>query len=283
MSEYLEANRRHWDELVAVHAATPFYDVDGFRAGKCTLKPTELDELGDVRGKSLLHLQCHFGLDTLSWARRGATVTGVDFSRAAIDQARALASESGIDARFIQSDVYALPDALDERFDIVFTSYGVLFWLADIERWASVAARFLEPGGTFYIIEFHPVMGIFEKRDDLLELQVAYPYFAQPEPLRFEDDGSYADRSAKVENRVTYSWTHSLADVVSALIAAGLRIDFLHEFPHCSEQFFPFMEERSPGKWYLTMHDGSVPLLYSIKATKPGMRLFTRPRDRRRV
>jgi ubiquinone/menaquinone biosynthesis C-methylase UbiE len=266
--EYFEANRRHWDELVAVHAASSFYDVEGFRAGKCTLKPTELEELGEVRGKSLLHLQCHFGLDTLSWARRGAAVTGVDFSQPAIERARALAADTRIDARFIQSDVYGLPGALDEQFDIVFTSYGVLFWLPDIERWADVVARFVRPGGTLYMVEFHPVMGIFEKRDDLMELEVAFPYFQQSEPLRFEDDGSYADRSAKLSNRVTYSWTHSLGDVVSALIAAGLRIEFLHEFPHCSEKFFPFMEEREPDKWYLTKHDGSVPLLYSIKATK---------------
>jgi ubiquinone/menaquinone biosynthesis C-methylase UbiE len=281
MDDFAEANRRRWDELVAVHAASPFYDVEGFRQGKCTLKPTELEELGDVRGKSLLHLQCHFGLDTLSWARRGANVTGVDFSQPAVEQARTLAGETRLAARFIQSDVYELPDKLDETFEIVFTSYGVLFWLPDIERWANVVARFLQPGGTFYIVEFHPVMGIFEKRDDLLELEVGYPYFATSEPMRFDDDGSYADRSAKLSNRVTYSWSHSLADVVSALVNAGLRIDFLHEFAHCSEQFFPFMEERSPGKWYLTKHHGSVPLLYSIKATKPGMRPFTRPGDRR--
>jgi ubiquinone/menaquinone biosynthesis C-methylase UbiE len=280
MNEYIETNRRRWDELVAVHAGTSFYDVAGFRAGKCTLKPTELEELSEVRGRSLLHLQCHFGLDTLSWARRGARVTGVDFSHPGVEQARALARESGIEARFIQSDVYALPESLNEQFDIVFTSYGVLFWLPDIERWAKVVARFLRPGGTFYIVEFHPAMGIFEKRDDLTDLEVAYPYFATGEPLRFEDDGSYADRSAQLENRVTYSWTYALGDVVSALTGAGLQIEFLHEFSHCSEQFFPFMEERSPGKWYLTKHDGSVPLLYSIKATKPGMRPFTRPRER---
>ncbi|HEV8573328.1 MAG TPA: class I SAM-dependent methyltransferase [Dehalococcoidia bacterium] len=135
MDQYFETNRRHWDELVAIHGRSDYYDVAGFKAGKSSLHSLEREELGDVRGKSLLHLQCHFGLDTLSWAREGATVTGVDFSEPAIDAARALAKDCGIKSRFIVSDIYGLPERLDEQFDVVFTSYGVTLWLPEMARW----------------------------------------------------------------------------------------------------------------------------------------------------
>ena len=148
MNEYFEANRRHWDEVVPIHMRSALYDVDSFKAGTSKLKPVEREELRDVRGKTMLHLQCHFGLDTLSWGREGAVVTGVDFSEPAIDAARELAAETGIEARFILSEVYSLPDRLSEEFDIVFTSYGAICWLPDISRWAGVVARFLNPGGT---------------------------------------------------------------------------------------------------------------------------------------
>jgi SAM-dependent methyltransferase len=268
MNEQTEANRRHWDEVVPVHAASDFYDVPSFKAGETKLKPVELEELGDVRGKSLLHLQCHFGLDTLSWAREGATVTGIDFSEQAIDTARALAAETGIDAKFLVSDIYALPDNLEGDFDIVFTSYGVKCWLPDIERWAQVAAHFVKPGGTFYIVEFHPFAGVFDDEPNVTDLRVRYPYFPTGEPMRFENDGTYA-AGAKLENRETYEWPHTLGDFVSALIDAGLRIDFLHEFPFMAYQHQPFTEVAPDGNVRLKYHDGSVPLLFSIKATKP--------------
>ena len=268
MNEYTEANRRHWDEVVPIHLASEMYDVASFKAGKSKLKPVEFAELGDVRGKTLLHLQCHFGLDTLSWAREGAIVTGIDFSERAIEAARALASETGIDARFVLSDVYSLPDKLNGQFDNVFASYGVLFWLPDVPRWAKVVAHFLRPGGTFYMVEFHPIVGVFDSDPVVTDLQVRYPYFPTPEPLRFDDDGTYADRSAKLEHRVTYSWPHPVSEVVTALIDAGLRIEFFHEFPFTTESWFPFMEEVGERCYRLAKHDGSVPLLYSIKATK---------------
>lgn len=269
MIEYLEANRQHWDELVPVHLASDFYGVSSFKAGSTTLAAVELEELGDVRGKRLLHLQCHFGLDTLSWAREGAVVTGIDFSQPAIEAARALAAETGIDARFIASDVYELPDELDERFDIVFTSKGVLFWLPDMSRWAKVVAQMLRPGGTFYMFEFHPLLGIFDKPEGVTDLFVRYPYFAPPTPLVFEDDGSYADRSATLVHRRTYTWPHPVSELITSLIAAGLRLDWFHEFPFTVERFFPFMEAMEGDAFRLTKHDGSVPLMYSVKATKP--------------
>ncbi len=267
--EYSEANRRYWDGLVPIHLDSEFYDVAGFKAGKSTLKPTELEEIGDVSGRSLLHLMCHLGLDTLSWARMGARVTGVDFSGSAIKTARKLAEDCHIEATFIESDVYDLPGKLDDEFDIVFTSYGVLFWLPDVLRWAEVVAKFLRPGGVLHIVEFHPVCGIFDQDAGASDLVVRRPYFTPDEPLRFEEDGSYAGRDAQLEHRVTYSWPHPVGEIVTALIDAGLRIDFLHEFPFTVEEFFPSCVAGPDGTYRLAKHDGSVPLLYSIKATKP--------------
>lgn len=269
MNEHTEANRRHWEEIVPIHATSEFYGVDGFKSGELTLGPTELEELGDVSGKSLLHLQCHFGLDTLSWARKGAVVTGIDFSPQAIETAQALAAGAGIDARFMVSDLYSLPERLDGQFDIVFTSKGVLCWLPDITRWAQVAAHFVRPGGTFYLVEFHPFAMVFDGSPDVRDLRVRYRYFHTEDPERFEEDGTYADLSAHVKHQVTYEWRHTLGDVVSALVDTGLRIEFLHEFPYCTFQLFPFMEPLEGQTLRLTKHDGSVPLLYSIKATKP--------------
>ncbi len=268
MNEYTEANRRHWDEITAIHVRSQFYNVESFRAGRSCLKPVELEEVGDVRGKSLLHLQCHFGLDTLSWAREGSLVTGVDFSEVAIETARALAAETGIESRFVESDVYALPDRLEGQFDIVFTSYGALGWLPDLERWAQVVADFVRPGGFFYIVEFHPFGWVFDDAPDLDDFHVRYPYFRSTEPLRFEDEGTYADREALVQNRVTYYWPYPISDVVTSLIDAGLRIEFLHEFPFGGFKVWPFMEEMEDGTVRLTKHEGQVPLLFSIKATK---------------
>lgn len=242
MNEYTEANRRHWDEITPVHAASGFYDVASFKAGKSKLKPVELEELGDVRGKTLLHLQCHFGLDTLSWAREGAAVTGIDFSEQAIEMARALAEETGIEARFVVSDIYALPDNLDEQFDIVFTSYGALCWLPDITRWAQVSAHFVRPSGTFYVAEFHPFSQIFDDEPEVTDLHVRYPYFPLADPMRFVDAGDYAEPSADITNNVTYEWPHPVSEVLTALINAGLRIEFLHEFPTTPFRFLPFME-----------------------------------------
>ena len=269
VNEFTETNRRHWDEITPVHVASEFYDVRSFKAGKSKLKPVELEELGDVRGNSLLHLQCHFGLDTLSWAREGAVVTGIDFSEPAIEAAGALAAETGIDARFLVSDIYALPENLSGQFDIVCTSYGVLGWLPDIGRWAEIAAHFVRPGGMFYLAEFHPVSQIFDDAPDVTDLRVRYPYFPLEEPLRFDDLGTYTDRAAQFKNSTTNEWPHPVSEVLTSLIDAGLRIEFLHEFPHTSFQFVPLMEAVDDKTFRLTKHDGSVPLVYSIKATKP--------------
>ena len=243
-----------------------FYDVVGFKQGRCTLKSIELEELGDVSGKSLLHLQCHFGMDTLSWARLGANVTGVDFSDEAIAQARSLSEETGIKADFICSNIYDLPRVLGSQFDIVYTSHGVLCWLPDLKRWAEVIARFVRPGGTFYMVEIHPILQVFDDSADCNELKVIRPYFPSPEPTMWEPDGDYADPNASVTNP-SYEWTHSLEEVVSALAAAGLKIEFLHEFPVCCYKALPFMKQDEKRWWHL--EGDRLPLTFSIKATKP--------------
>lgn len=264
---YLDANRERWNELTPIHARSAYYGVDAFKAGASTLRSIERDELGDVTGKSLLHLQCHFGLDTLSWARRGATVTGVDFAEDAIALARALAAETGIPATFVRSDIYALPETLTGAFDIVFTSYGVLCWLPDLPAWARVIAHYLKPGGVFFIVDGHPFADVFYNEADAADLRVAYPYFHAPEPAKWEAAGSYADHTAIV-TRPSYEWTHSLNDIVDALTAAGLRIVSLHEFPVCTWARFPFMEEGADGWWRLPAGLPALPLTFSLKAAR---------------
>jgi SAM-dependent methyltransferase len=208
-------------------------------------------------------------MDTISWAREGAAVTGIDFSAPAIETARALAAELGVQASFILSDLYALPDNLDGRFDIVYTSYGAINWLPDLDRWAQVAAHFVKPGGAFYVAEFHPVSMIFDDDPGVTELRVRFPYFPRSEPLRWEGYGDYTDRSAKLKNDVTYEWPHPTSEVISALINAGLRIDHFHEFADTSYRILPFMEPVDGRMYRLPTCDGSVPFVYSVKATRP--------------
>ncbi|MGZ4209160.1 MAG: class I SAM-dependent methyltransferase [Actinomycetota bacterium] len=271
MNEFIQANRVHWDEATGVHVASEFYDVEAFRAGASRLHGIERAELGDVAGKSLLHLQCHFGLDTLSWARLGARVTGIDFSEAAIAQARALATALDIPARFIVSDLYDAPAALDEQFDIVFTSYGAIYWLPDIHRWGEVAAGFVKPGGTFYIAEFHPTGFLFDTDHGtdptMTDYVRKYPYFHSEQPIR-DESSDYADPSAAMEHTVTYSWAHSMGDILNALIDGGLVIEYLHEFPFSTVRQFSFLEQHDDGYWYPPDGKYDMPMLFSIKARK---------------
>jgi SAM-dependent methyltransferase len=266
MDGYLQANRKLWDNWTAQHEQSPFYDLAGFRAGKDRLRSIELQELGDVAGKSLLHLQCHFGLDTLAWARRGATVTGVDFSEQSIALARSLSQELNIPARFCCSDIEHLPDVLSGEFDIVFTSYGVLPWLRELRRWGEVIAHFLKPGGIFYIVEDHPFMRIFTA-DAETEVKVANPYFFAEAPNRLESDGSYAAPGTG-QAETFYIWDHSLGDVINALIAAGLRLEFLHEFPYAARAKFPSMQKGDDNWWRLSEQRRMIPLLFSLQARK---------------
>jgi SAM-dependent methyltransferase len=268
LKDYMNANRELWNEITPLHAGSTFYDVEGFKRGRNTLSSLEREELGDVAGKSLLHLQCHFGMDTLSWARLGATVTGVDFAEDAIALAQSLSQELDIPARFIQTNIYDLPNVLDEQFDVIFTSHGVLIWLPDLTRWAQLIARYLKPGGTFYIAEGHPFMMVFDMDQDKQEdYRVTVPYFQGAEPLKWEGDGDYAEHSAHVEHP-SYEWYHSMGEIVNALIGAGLHIEFLHEFPFCAWQAFPFLEKGEDGWWRVKDGMISIPMTFTIKATK---------------
>ena len=266
MDKRLQVNRKNWNERVPVHAASESYDVEGFRSGRITLTEIERREVGGVRGKTLLHLQCHFGLDTMSWSRLGAKATGVDFSDAAIDLARSLNDEMGLDARFVCSNVYDLPGVLDERFDVVFASFGVLCWLPDVAAWARVAAERLKPGGVFYMVEFHPFSTVFES-NEAGEMTPTYPY-SHHELFLEGGEPSYAGDQA-IESPV-HEWQHGLGEVVTALIDAGLRIEFLHEFPFTCYQADPVMERGDDGWWRLPKHSDSFPLMFSIRATKQG-------------
>jgi SAM-dependent methyltransferase len=260
----LETNRKQWDERTMIHVGSSFYDVGGFKSGRCTLKPLELEELSPVGGKRLLHLQCHFGLDTLSWARRGAEVTGADFSREAIALARQLAEESHLDAKFVCSDIHELPRNLDGPFDVVFTSYGVLTWLPDLNDWAQVIAHFLDRGGAFYIAENHPVGSMLDEQNG--ELLVVDPYF-DVGPIEVPAHGTYAEPEAVLSNATSYQWQHSLGDVINALTSAGLHIEFLHEFAFATWQRLPSMVKGDDGWWRLPERN-DVPFLFSLLAHK---------------
>lgn len=265
---FVEKNRELWDEWTDIHEKSDFYNVEGFLAGESRLKPLECKELPDVSGKLLLHLQCHFGLDTLSWAREGAIVTGVDFSEHAIALATKLATRAQLDARFICSDINSLPDVLTDQFDVVITSYGVLNWIPDINLWAQVAADRVLPGGTFYIAEFHPFAAMFDSDQDVSEWRLNEPYFHTAEPIEYKNAESYADPSVDIKHS-EFAWCHPLGNIVTALINAGLKIDFLHEFPFTTYKQFPFLEKQDAWKYQTPSHMAQIPLLFSILARKP--------------
>lgn len=264
IDERVLPNLAHWNERVAIHMAARSYRVAEFRAGANTLFPIEREELGDVSGKSLLHLQCHFGLDTMSWARLGASVTGLDFSDTAIAAARKLSTELKIPAAFVCSDIYRAPEVLKRQFDIVFTSYGVLCWLPDLKRWAQIAADFVERGGVFYIAEFHPLTQSYDN-DNPRELKSRISYF-ETAMQEFGPGPDYADHSV-TSSHGSREWMYTTGGVITALIDAGLRLDFVHEHPVCCFQMFPFMERYAYGWWRIK--GDPIPLTLSIRARKP--------------
>jgi SAM-dependent methyltransferase len=263
LDAYIAANRALWNDWLATQRDSDHHrDVARFQATGSSLRPIERRELGDLAGASLLHLQCNMGCDALSWARLGARVTGVDLSDTAIERARALATESGLDATFIRADLYDLPSILDERFDLVYTTYGALCWLPDVARWAEVAARYVRPGGSLYILDIHPISATFEQIaspdcDDPLTFRAAGPYFSTTAPTAEDASGA-----------TVYTWPHSLGEVVSALLAAGLHLDFLHEHPVSFWRRYPALVQRDDGYWHWPEHAIPLPLLFSIKATR---------------
>jgi SAM-dependent methyltransferase len=270
-AEAVRANEELWDEWTKIHEGSEFYDLEGFKRGGIRLAGHEVAEIGDVRALELLHLQCHFGIDTLSWARLGAKVTGADFSQAAVELASRTAAEMGItDARFVRSDLFDLPDVLDGDFDLVYTSRGVLGWMPDIRRWADVVAHFVRPGGRFYITEIHPIAQVFENEGVAPgELELVYPYWEHRAPLAFDNVGSYADPDAPVSVPKEFGWDHGLGEIVTALVDAGLRIESLREYPFNAWKL-DFLEGAGDSTWRLPESvKGELPLSFSILATKP--------------
>ena len=255
-SQYFEMNRVGWDRRAKAHFESKFYDVDGFLAGKTSLREIELAELGSVSGKSLLHLQCHFGLDTLSWAREGAVCTGVDISPVAIEKARQLAQQLRLSAEFVCSDVYAFKRTSPAPYDIVFTSYGAVCWLPDLRPWAEVVAANLVLGGRFYMAEFHPIY----------DLLAGYAYFTQVAP-DVEEEGTYTENGADATARLA-TWAHPMSSVINALIGVGIQIERVSEFPFSPYNCFEGMVEREPGRFYLSHKGNDVPIVYSITGRK---------------
>lgn len=261
-NDYLEINRQSWNNRTDTHLTSDFYDLDGFLKGNTSLNSIELDLLGDIKGKSVLHLQCHFGQDTISLARLGADATGIDLSDKAIESAKQIAKDSGTDAKFICSDVYDLPNHLHQQFDIVYTSYGTIGWLPDLDRWAKVIARFLKPGGKFVFVEFHPVVWMFDNDFE----KVFYRYFNSGAIIETES-GTYADKTADITQEYV-TWNHGLSEVINSLIQNGLEINSLDEYDYSPYNCFNKTIEFEPKKFRIEHLGDKIPMVYSVVATK---------------
>lgn len=260
--DYLENNRNAWNKRSELHFQSDFYDVEGFLKGKSSLNSIELGLLGDVKGKSVLHLQCHFGQDSISLSRLGADVTGVDLSDKAIELANELAKKDQSTAKFICCDVYDLPHHLEEKFDIVFTSYGTIGWLPDLDKWAKVVSHFLKPDGKFVFVEFHPYIWMYD--DDLEKIQ--YNYFKDKAIIETKEN-SYTDGEL-AEIITNVSWNHALSEVVNSLIDNDLTIKSLDEFDYSPYDIFADSVEEEPGKFHVKKFGNKIPLVYSLLAKK---------------
>ena len=258
--KYFDANKSLWNKRVAVHQKSKLYDVEGFKKGKTSLQHVELEELGDVNGKTMLHLQCHFGLDSLSWARLGAKVTGIDFSEEAINLANSLNDEFNLNTKFICSNIYDIEKHLDEKFDIVFTSYGTIGWLPDLQEWGRLISHYLKPGGIFYIVDFHTVLWMFD--DDFKNFK--YSYFNQGE-IEEEVEGTYADLNAPLIQK-QYGWNHPLSEVINSLIENGLQLEFFHEFPFSVYDVFSNSVKGKDGWWRIKGMEDTIPMMFSVQA-----------------
>jgi SAM-dependent methyltransferase len=272
--EYRGANYRNWESRVPIHAGSQTYDLDAYRAEPARLSQVvafDAPRLGVLSGLDVVHLQCHIGTDTLSLARLGAkAVTGLDFSPSALAVARKLAADCGTEISFVESEVYDAVEALaPARFDLVYTGVGALNWLPDIAAWAKVVARLLRPGGRLFLRDGHPMMwALDDEREDGL-LMVIRPYFEGP-AQRWEDDTTYADRDAKVPEPLTYEWNHGLAEIVTAVLAAGLALTALVEHRVCAWQGNPALVRRPEGGWVLPDRPERLPLMYTLEARQPG-------------
>lgn len=261
--DYFEANRALWNEKTKHHTVSRFYDMDSFLAGRSSLKGPELELLGDVHGQSILHLQCHFGQDSLSLARMGATVTGTDIADDAIAYGIDLAEKLSLtNATFLRADTYSVPEVVKEQFDIVFSTYGVIGWLPDMRRWAQVVSRMLKPGGKLVFAEFHPVVWMFDSEFR----QMQYSYF-NTGPIIETLKGTYADKEAEIEMK-EIGWNHTMSDVIQSLADEGLHIEVLKEYDYSPYDCFYNMVKTGEDRWQIRGMEGKLPIMYAMCAVK---------------
>ena len=263
ISDEIKKNRQLWDQWSSIHIDSEFYNLPSFLQGASTLNELEKDELGKVDGMSILHLQCHLGMDSITLGRMGAEVTGVDFSEVAIKKARELAQQTGIKVNFILSNIYDLKEWGREKFDMVFTSYGVITWLPDLNEWAALISWCLKPGGVFYIAEFHPFIGMLDEQFK----QIKYPYDSAGSPLQFSNVSSYAEPDIPLMNQ-EFNWQHGIGTVVNSLIKSGLHIEFFNEHHYSPYPVFPDAVTLSRSKWVHKKFRQDIPYIFSIRAKK---------------
>lgn len=259
---YIDINQKLWNQKTEVHYNSEFYDVPAFLKGKDSLNTIELGLLGDIKGKKILHLQCHFGQDTIALSRHGAIATGVDLSDKAIGKAKELNNLAGTDARFIQSDIYRLPEILEEKFDLVFTSYGVIGWLPDMNKWAELINHFLKPGGKFILVEFHPVVWMFSYDFKRIEFN-----YMDSEPIIEELEGTYTDRDAPIKEK-SVCWNHGLSTVIDAIIHTGLKLTDFKEYNYSPYDCFENTVKIGDRMFKIKGLEDKIPLVYSLKVEK---------------
>jgi len=261
-NNYLKINKKLWNQKVDYHMKSDFYDVNGFMSGNSSLNKIELDLLGGITGKTILHLQCHFGQDTISLGRMGAKVTGIDLSDKAIEQAKILAQKTKVNARFICCDIYDLPNHLNEQFDIVFTSYGTIGWLPDLNKWGQIISKFLKPQGKFIFTEFHPIVWMFDYDFNKIE----YCYF-KSDAIIEEETGTYANKDAPIKSK-SITWNHSISEVINNLISNGLELNSFNEYDYSPYDCFNQTKEIAPHKFRIKHLENKIPMVYSLVATK---------------
>lgn len=260
--KYRDSNKQSWNKRTEAHLKSAFYDVEGFLQGKSSLNSIELDLLGDVNDKSILHLQCHFGQDSISLSRMGGKVTGIDLSDKAIESANEMAKLTHQNTRFICCDLYDLSNHLDEKFDLIFTSYGTIGWLPDLGKWAELIQHFLKPQGQFIFVEFHPVVWMFDNQFQ----NITYNYFNSG-PIIETLTGSYADREADMELE-SITWNHSLSEVIQNLIEKGLQLNHFQEFNYSPYDCFEETIEWEPNKYRIKHLGNKIPMVFALVATK---------------
>jgi len=262
MEDYYKTNKEAWETRTKIHLFSPFYDLDTFKREVKSVPDLDLSLLGDIRGKSILHLQCHFGMDSLSLSKMGARVVGVDFSEEAIKTATALNAELGLDARFYCCNVYDAPTVLQgQQFDIVYTSYGVVNWLPDLTQWGRVISQMLKVGGRFVIVEFHPVLWMFN--EDFSQVRYAY---SRKEPYVVEE-ATYTDSETNNRQK-TVTWNHGLAVVLNGLLCNDLQIKSFGEYDYSPFNLFGNMTAEKNGTFKIAGKNGEIPMLFSVVASK---------------